>query len=241
MTVAPTHISTPREHHRLRLLLVAIGAFLAGIGVAVVFQLDGADGTSSVLDGSGVAATETRGVAPFTTVELAGNNNVVIRAGEEQSVVVKADDNLLGTVTTEVEAGHLVIGNSSESFTTNSPMTVEVSVPTLEALTLTGNGNLVVDGIAAQSLLVNLSGNGTITASGSAARLDATVSGVGQAQLARISAEDVQAVVSGSGALFVTATQSLDAFVPGSGTIVYMANPQDVTRNVTGTGSIVGR
>jgi hypothetical protein len=241
MTVAPTPIPTPRDRHRRHLVLVAVGAFLAGVVIAILFQLDGPDASSSGLEGSGTSATQTRDVAPFTAVELAGNNNVVIRVGEEQSVVVKADDNLLGRVTTKVDAGNLVIGNTSGSFTTNSPMSVEVSIPTLDALTLAGNGNLLVRGIDAESLLVDLSGNGTVTASGTAGQLDATVSGFGQAQLQRITATDVRAVVSGSGALFVTATQSLDAAVPGSGAIVYAGDPPDVTRSVTGTGTIVAR
>src|SRR5262245_51190311 len=52
--------------------------------------------------GSGVAATQARSVAPFTGVDLAGANNVVIRVGAKQSVVVHADDNLLRRVTTRV-------------------------------------------------------------------------------------------------------------------------------------------
>ncbi|MGZ4301184.1 MAG: GIN domain-containing protein [Gaiellaceae bacterium] len=51
----------------------------------------------------------------------------------------------------------------------------------------------------------------------------------------------LHAVVSGSGVMFVTATKSLDASVPGSGTIMYAGNPQDVTKSVTGSGAITGR
>ncbi len=89
-----------------------------------------------------------------TSVELAGGNNVVIRVGKKQSVVVKADDNLLDRVTTEVQSGRLVIGNTPGSLTTKSPMSVEIDVPTLDALTLTGSGNIVVNGIKAESLEV---------------------------------------------------------------------------------------
>jgi hypothetical protein len=44
--------------------------------------------------------------------------------------------------------------------------------------------------------------------------------------------------VSGSGTVFVTATESLDASVPGTGTIIYAGNPLDITRNISGTGTI---
>ena len=75
-------------------------------------------------------------------------------------------------------------------------------------------------------------------ASGTTEQLDATVSGSGQAGLDQVEASAVRAVVSGSGQIIVTATQSLDASVPGHGSVVYGGNPSDVTKSVTGSGAI---
>ena len=245
MTVAPTSFHPEREQHRSRWLLVAILAFLlGGLTVALLYHFDVFGGSSSssspATEGSGVPATQARDVAAFDSVELAGSNNVVIRVGEKQSVLVKADDNLLDRVTTDVQSGKLVIANTPGSLTTKSPMSVEVDVPTLDALTLTGSGNIVVNGIEAESLEVTLPGSGTLTGSGSATRLDVTVSGSGTVQFTRLVANDVRAVVSGSGSIFVTATKTVDASVSGSGAVLYAGNPQDVTKSVTGTGAITG-
>ena len=242
MTVAPTSVRPGRAQRRSRWLLVAILAFLlVGLAVALLYQFDVFAGSSnSTTEGSGVSARQVRDVAPFNSVALAGSNNVVIRVGENQSIVVRADDNLLDRVTTEVQSGRLVIANTPGSLTTNSPMMVEVNVPALDALTLTGSGNIVVTGIETESLEVTLPGSGTVTGSGTAARLDITVSGSGAVQFTRLVANDVRAVVSGSGSIFVTATRSLDASVSGAGAILYQGNPQDVTKSVTGTGTIIG-
>ena len=223
-------------------MLVAILAFLlGGLAVALLYTFDVFGGSSnSTTDGSGVPATQVRDVAAFQSVDLAGSNNVVIRVGEKQSVVVRADDNLLDRVTTEVRSGQLVIANTPGGLTTKSPMSVEVSVPTLNVLMLTGSGNIVVDGIEADSLKVTLPGSGTLTGSGSATRLDVTVSGSGTVQFTQLVANDVRAVVGGSGSIFITATNSLDASVSGSGAILYTGNPQDVTKSITGTGAITG-
>lgn len=226
-------------------MLVAILALLlGGLAVAVLYHFEtfggSSNSTTSTTEGSGVPATQARYVAAFTSVELAGSNNVVIRLGEKQSVVVSADDNLLDRVTTEVRSGKLVIANSPGSLTTKSPMSVAVNVPTLSALTLTGSGNIVVNGIETESLKVTLPGSGTLTASGTAKRLDVTVSGSGMVQFTQLVANDVRAVVSGSGRIFITATKSLDASVSGDGAILYAGNPQDVTKSVTGTGAIAG-
>ena len=243
MSVAPASAHPGREGHRSRWVFVATLAFLfGGLTVALLYHFDvlGGSSTNSGTEGSGVPATQTREVAQFHRVDLAGSNNVVIRVGEKQSVVVRADDNLLDRVTTEVQSGKLLIANTPGSFTTKSPMSVEVDVPTLDAVTLSGSGNIVVSGIDAESLEVTLPGSGTLTGEGTATRLDVTVGGSGIAQFTRLVANDVRAVVSGSGSIFVTATKSLDGSVSGSGAILYSGSPQDVTKNVTGSGAITG-
>ena len=242
MTVAPTTIHPGREHHRSRWLLVTILAFvLGGVIVALLYEADVFGGSSSsTTEGSGVPATQTRDVAAFESVELAGSNNVVVHVGGKQSVVVTADDNLLGRVTTRVESGRLVIANTPGSFSTTSPMRVEVTVPTLAALTLSGSGNVVVDGIHGPRLEVTLPGSGTFTGSGTTTQLDVTVGGSGTMQLTRLVAKDVRAIVSGSGSIFVTATEKLDASVSGSGAILYAGSPTEVTKSVTGSGAITG-
>jgi len=211
------------------------------VTVALLYQFDVFGGTSaSTTIGSGVPATQTRDVPAFDSVELAGGNNVVIQVGGKQSVVVKADDNLLSRVTTKVQSGKLVIGNTPGSLTAKSPMSVVVTVPTLSQLTLAGGGNIVVNGVKTEGLTVTLSGSGNVTGSGTAGSLGVTLSGSGNAWFTRLVAGDVHAVLSGSGNIFVTASKSLDASVPGSGTISYTGNPHDVTKSVTGSGAITG-
>jgi hypothetical protein len=219
--------------------MAALTFLLGGLTVALLYHFDvfGAS-SSSTTEGSGVPATQTRHVSAFTSVELAGGNNVVIHVGTKQSVVVRADENLIRRVTTSVHSRKLVIGNTPGGFTTKIPMSIDVGVPTLNAVTLTGSGNIVVDGIHADSLAVSLPGSGTLTASGTATRLHVVVGGSGTVQLTRLVASDARVDVSGSGAIFITATGTLDASVSGSGAILYGGNPTTVTRNVTGSGAI---
>lgn len=122
MTIAPTPVHLGHERHRSRWALVAVVAFLVGgLTVALLYQLDVFGGSSSsTAQGSGVLATQARDVAPFTGVELAGANNVVVHVGDPQSVVVNADDNLIDRVTTEVQSGTLITGNTPGSFSTKA-------------------------------------------------------------------------------------------------------------------------
>jgi hypothetical protein len=184
--------------------------------------------------------SETRTVAPFSAVDLAGGNHVTIGVGGKQSVVVHADDNLVHRITTEVRNRTLVVGNTPGSFEAKSPTFVHVTVPSLDGLTLSGSGIIDLAGVAAPSLVVKIPGNGVVHAKGTASSLDVELGGSGDAQLQGLVANDVHAVVGGSGRILVNATRSLDASVTGSGAIVYVGSPAHVTKNITGTGAIVG-
>ena len=214
-------------------------AFMAALA-AVTLWLPGCGAGSSgpVVQGSGMAATQTRAVARFSRIDLTGSNKVTVVVGGRQWVVVHADSNLLERVTTRVVAGTLLIGTTG-SFTTTNPMSLEISVPALAALKLSGSGQISASGINSPRLTVTLSGSGALDASGTAARLDVTLGGSGQAQLSQLPARDVRAVVTGSGLIRVTATASLDAAVPGDGAIIYGGNPPHLTTSITGTGAVL--
>jgi putative autotransporter adhesin-like protein len=239
MTIAPTSLH-PRG---VRYGILALSAVLALVGIVALLVARygdvGGTSTSSGVRGSGVAASQARRVASFDAVELAGSNEVNVRVGGPRSVVVHADDNLIRHVTTGVRAGTLVIANTPGGFTTASPMSVEVTVPSLHALRLSGSGLVTVVGIAAPRLAVSLPGTGLLRASGTAGRLDVDLGGSGDAELGGLVASHVRATVRGSGRIDVTATRSLDGRVSGSGAIFYAGNPARVTRVVSGSGAIV--
>ena len=236
ITSAP-HDSDRTARRSQRALIVAVIAAVAvvAIGVALLVRNGGSPGSG--VQGSGIAASQTRAVAAFSRLDLAGSNNVSVVVGARQSVVVHADSNLISRVTTQVVAGTLVIGNAG-GFTTRTPMSVDVSVPSLTVLNLSGDGQISVTGVKAPRLAVTVSGSGLLSAAGATTRLDVTLSGAGQAQLDQLIARDVHAVVTGSGLIQVTATTSLDAAVPGTGAIIYSGNPPQVTTSVTGTGAV---
>jgi hypothetical protein len=236
-TSAPHRGGHPAHRSQLALIAAFAAAVILVAAMVVALLAHGGGSSGSGVQGSGIAATQTRTVARFSSLELAGSNNVIVVVGDRQSVVVHADSNLIGHVTTQVVAGSLVIADTG-SFTAKTPVSVEVSVPSLTALNLSGSGQLSVTGIKTPHMIVMVSGSGLLHAAGTAARLDVTLSGDGMAQLNQLTASEVHAVVSGSGLIQVTATTSLDASVPGTGAIVYSGNPPQVTSSITGNGTV---
>ena len=234
----PTHAGHPRPpgastYVVAGMLLVA----LALAAVALVLVLDEDTSTTATV-GSGVVATETRELPPFAAVDLAGVNTVTIGIGGAQRVVVRGDEDLIPLVTTEVENGLLVIAES-ESFETTEPLSVEIVVPALDAVRLSGTGTVTVDGHDLALLELSLPGAGTLRGSGDAQRLVVGLGGTGDVALENLVAEDVVVELAGSGNVHVNASQSLDAAISGTGSIFYTGDPASVTRAITGTGVIV--
>jgi hypothetical protein len=118
-------------------------------------------------------------------------------------------------------------------------MKVDVTVPALRAVTLSGSGIVTAEGIDAKRLTVALPGSGILRASGTATTLVVDHSGSGDAQLEGLLASDVRAVLGGSGRIVLNATKTLDATVSGSGAIFYRGDPSQVTTSVTGSGVVM--
>lgn len=230
---------TTIHRNRLQRALAAIGVLaLAILAMVLVDRLFFGGSSMSPGAGSGHAAVQTRSLPPFSAVDLAGANNVVVRVGPRQSVVVHADDNLLGRVETSVRSRTLLIDTTPGNLNTKSPMFVEVGVPSLDGLVLEGAGNIAASGIDNEHLTVAMPGSGTIDAAGITGKLTLTMGGQGTALLRELSARDANVKLGGSGTIMLTATRSLTARISGNGTIVYGGNPQQVTPEITGNGTI---
>lgn len=221
---------------RRRRLAPVSGLAVISAGFVLLAGCTGGSSSSAAKD-STVAVAQKRTVAPFSHLSLAGPDDVTVRVGVRQSVIVVADRQLLSHVMTHVLNGTLTIANAS-GFTASSPASVEVSVPSLATVKLSGSGQLSVTGIKSPRLTVTISGAGLLYVSGRTAQLDVNISGDGTAELDHLVADDVQAAIPGSGIITATATKSLNAAITGDGGIIYSGNPPEVTTRVAGSGTV---
>jgi hypothetical protein len=211
------------------------------------------------VDGSGVAATESRPVGDVTDVTLSGVGDLTIVRGAVPALRVTADDNILPALETRTSGRKLTL--RPRSWTGLKPKTkiaYTLVVPHLDALTVSGAGAARADRVAGDSLTVKVSGAGravlrdvevselTVDASGSGAaavggdagRLVVRVSGAGRIDAAECRAAGAEVRASGSGTAGVWATDALDARASGSGTVKYRGAP-DLTRKVSGAGRVL--
>ena len=187
--------------------------------------------------GSGISATENRQVEDFSAISVSGVADVNVSVGGEKSVIVTIDDNLQELVKTEVANGRLSVYTKG-NYSTQLGMDIQITVPTLEEVDVSGVGDLEVTGVAGPKMDVSLSGVGEVKMSGSVDELDVSVSGVGGAKLTELVAKNAKVSVSGVGGAQIHASESVNASASGVGGVKVYGNPTDVSKSVSGIGGI---
>ena len=92
--------------------------------------------------------------------------------------------------------------------------------------------------MAGPDLVVDLSGSGNIAVDGVADRVTISLPGSGNIECKGLKAKSAKVTLMGSGTVTVYASETLDASVAGSGAIRYDGSPAQVTKSITGSGTI---
>jgi hypothetical protein len=102
---------------------------------------------------------------------------------------------------------------------------------------MSGSGDIALV-VEANSVKASMSGSGDITLRGKTSNLEISISGSGDIKAYDFIADNVEALVSGSATVEVTANKSINAKVSGSGDIDYRGNPEKIDTKVSGSGDI---
>ncbi len=136
------------------------------------------------VEGNRQLASETRTVEQFVRVENRASYDVQIRPGADFSVTVQIDGNLMPMVTTVVENGTLILGETELIDPEIDDPHVIVSMPTLEHVIVSGTGDaevLAFDHLAPVKLTVR--GDGDIEFAGTAPDLVLEDTGRGEIEI----------------------------------------------------------
>jgi Putative auto-transporter adhesin, head GIN domain len=194
-------------------------------------------GKGKIIKGSGNVISKERDVADFHSIEMSGSLDVVITRGDTCKCVVKADDNIVPLIRTEVKNDQLQM-NIKKSCSTQKTMTASLEMPYLESAVLSGSGDLQIREVLGDSVSLAINGSGDVTATGEVRHLAAQINGSGDLDLGKLQAVSAEISINGSGDADVWVLESLAAKVNGSGNITYSGNPPEVEKTVRGSGDI---
>jgi Putative auto-transporter adhesin, head GIN domain len=176
--------------------------------------------------GAGAVVDQSRDVASFSRIEAGAGVQVTVRIGPAAPMVVRAQENIQDKVTTGVRDGTLRI-EANDDFTVADPVVVEVTVPVLEAVSLTGGAAIEVSDLAADAFEISLSGGARATISGTSRQVTLTARGGAVASLASLVAETVTVDMEGGSTAEVQASVAVNGTATGGAKLT-----------VTGDGSL---
>ena len=246
-----------QKNHQSRYIIIAVCIMAAFILVGC------SDGNYVGLGrrfGSGTIVTAARTVADFDSIYVRGEGTVYLAQGDENSVVVETDDNIINRVYTEVKDNTLELSYASGPLGLHLRPTkgyiYHITVVDLAAITVKGSADVWADQVDAENVALEMIGSGQIVfAEFNASEVSAEVTGEGQISLSG-AAETQTVIVTGSGLfngqdfegqhvdvhskgstqITVWATESLDVSVEGKGDLQYYG---DVVPNFqVGSGEI---
>jgi hypothetical protein len=192
------------------------------------------------LRGSGTEQIDQRELDSFHAIDLGGAFELVVHVAPEstQKVVVSSDDNIVPRILTTVSGGELDLSVDHWMVRPQHEMKVEIWVPSLTKIDASGASKIQVDGLHGELFELELSGASDSTLSGIVDRFVVESSGATELDARGLEAKTVELELSGAGNAEVLASERLDAEVSGAGNVRYFGEPTQVTKDVSGAGSV---
>jgi hypothetical protein len=150
--------------------------------------------------GNGNITTERLELSGFQGVEMSGSGLLRLHRGAFK-VEVSTDSNLQPSVLAEVSGGRLRLGMKPEAVGVwPSKLEFDVTLPELEAIELSGSGDVSADAFSGEDLSCRVSGSGDLSGSFDYRKFDIVLSGSGE-MACKASCDSVELKGSGSGKL----------------------------------------
>jgi hypothetical protein len=208
---------------------------------------------------------ETRNVSGFTKVSFGVAGELYIKIGPEFHLTIEGDKRNLDEIETVVSGDRLTIKkeNWRFSFHNDERVTINLTLPELEGLSVSGSGKAqIMDKVEADQLSLSVSGSGKLMTAdlnaddlkcgisgsgdiilgsgGSVDNGDISISGSGDFTGEEVDIDHLEVSISGSGSCRCRAGDTLDAHISGSGNVTYSGNPK-VNARVSGSGHVRSR
>jgi hypothetical protein len=174
--------------------------------------------------GSGNVITEDREIEDFDGLVASGVGLIEVRVGSPASLRITADDNILPLLVSEVRDGRLIL-SSEGTYSTNNSVEYEITVPSLDEVTLAGVLGVEVVDLDTDRIDVNVSGVSTLTVAGRADHQQVVITGVSSYDARDLVSRTVHIDVTGICSAVVRASSSLSGSVSGGSVLDYIGNP----------------
>lgn len=224
---------------------------------ALMFGACGFDVNIGIDQGSGNVTTETRDVSGFDRLSLAGIGDVILTQGEDESLKIEAEDNIIPNIKSEVRDRTLYISYERKSLLPTKPIKFyltmsevrgletqgvsslrsdKITTDQLDAI-ISGTGSIRILSLTAEQVNTNISGAGNFEAEGQVTSQSISLSGAGNYKGEDLKSKTGDVTITGLGRVSIWATDSLNVIISGTGGIDYYGEPK-ITKSISGIGSL---
>lgn len=151
-----------------------------------------------------MVVTEKRDITrDVTNVELTGPISLTVRRGDTPSLTVRGEQRLLPNIATEQEGSSLQIGVSGLMLYHRHKIEVDLVLPALENIEVSGSGVHTVNGFSGDRIEIVKRGSGKLVFNGRFRQVVASATGSGEAEINGGNSEKVAIEMIGSGEMTV--------------------------------------
>jgi len=193
------------------------------------------------------AQRQEKKVDSFTRIAFRTAGKLYLRQGSPQKVEIEGDQKFIDEeLEVKVDGGKLSIGRESNWGWNwgddNEKITVYVTVPDIEGVSVSGSGDLLGENkITTSRLNLSVSGSGTLTLDADVSGdVDANLSGSGKLNL-KGKCRDFDSSVSGSGKMDIALAiaERAEFGVSGSGKVTASGTAQEAKATISGSGKVL--
>jgi hypothetical protein len=191
-----------------------LGTFIACDEDSYIFDND------NRVTGRGDIETDEVFVNEFSSIDLENVSNVYVLTGKEQSITFTAYENILPYMEADVVGDELVLRFMRNiSVNSDEEIRVDITIPELEKVTLSGVGNFYLSGPTQESI-------------------ELEINGVGNIEAFNLPVYSAEIELNGTGNIEVKAKDLLEVDIDGLGNVYYQGEPE-IIADINGLGEII--
>ena len=198
-------------------------------------------------------------LSAYDRIEVLGSYDVIFTDGEVGKIKIKAPDNILPLIQTEVSDGLLRIDTGKSRYRVKEPIIIYVPVDSrLKQVVIKGSADIYTEKnletkalevdvygsgdvrlqVDVSSLALKIDGSGDIRVGGKTDNLSININGSGDVEVPNLKAEKAIININGSGDVSAYVTENVDISIAGSGDVTIKGNPKKVKRIINGSGRV---
>lgn len=178
---------------------------------------------SEKIIGEGEPVEQIMEVGSFSKIECLGAASITVRKGDQQKIIVRAQQNIIGAMSFEVSGNKLNIGIDEEyNIDTDKGIDIDIEVPNnIEGFSITGAGNIEYFSTNQQYLSITIMGAGNFNSN-------------------TTEVSNCKVSINGAGNCDVFVTDQLEVNISGVGNVFYKGEPS-IKKNISGLGTVISK